>query len=244
MEQIPLSTLKSASSILTWLAFWLAVAAAVTGWLAAQVRSETGRRSDLRVATAEENTALAASAAAAANARAEAIKAENLRTEERVIGAERALEAERTERLKLEKRLAPRKITPAQAKGLRDKLTPHARARGSEITISVFATTGTAEAQLFAISLSEALEGCGFEIHPANVDYGISYMPRGVAVLSSDDPDGLARGRIVTEALVDIGVTAHLLPSRKAFSFPHGIVVDGTYLYNQGLSILVGDQMV
>jgi len=238
MDQISLSTLKTLSTVLTWAAFWLAIGAAVTGWLSAQVRSETSKRADLRVATAEQAAAEASSTAAKANSRTEAVRADNLATQERLVAAERALEAERAERIKLEMKLAPRRISSQDAESLKARLNGLTHARQTPVTIAVFATSETGEAQLFASSLALAIEQCGFNINRNTVHYGKPYALLGVGVLSSTDPDCLARGQAIASALEEIGILSQILPPRSASDGDN----DGTYIYNQAVSLMVGDR--
>lgn len=238
MDQIPLPTLKVLSSILTWAAFWFAIGAAVTGWLSAQVRSETSRRADLRVATAEQAAAEASSAAATANSKTEAIRADNLATQERLITAERALESERAERIKLEMKLAPRRISSQDAKALKARLGGLTHARETPVSVAVFSTSETGEAQMFASSLATAFQQCGFTINRNTVHYGKPYALLGVGVLTSTDPDCLARGQAIASALNEIGIASQMLPPREASAGD----ADGTYIYNQAVSLMVGDR--
>lgn len=241
MEQLSLPLLKTASTILTWATFWLAITTAVLGWAAAQVRSETGRRADLRVATAEQGAAEASSAAALANERTELLRSDNLGTQERLIDAERKLAAEQAARVELEKRVAARRLTAVQNEVFDTHLQHHVF-ESARPTIAVFSTTETGEAALFAKSLAEAISECGFEINRNHVHYGKGYHLQGVGVLTSTDPAGIALGQTFLEGFLAAGIAAHLLPPREAAPYPGDHTDEGTKLFNMGISIMVGDR--
>ncbi|MBN9143774.1 MULTISPECIES: hypothetical protein [unclassified Novosphingobium] len=174
MEQIPLKFLSSASSILTWATFALAICTALVGWISAQVRSETGRRADLRVATADEKAATALASAATANERAEALKAENFATQERLISAEHALEIERIARIRLQKATAPRTLAPETKEKISEVLT------GYKQSVRVLSISDM-EAQELARSFIETFDSIGLEVYfyafeqSAQNFYGFSY---------------------------------------------------------------------
>ena len=243
MDQIPLSTLRTAAAALTWATFWLAILTAGIGWLATQVRSESARRSDVRVATAEQQAAQAYSKAATANERAESLKSENLATRERLVAAERSLETERSARLELERRVAPRRISDNQVEKLRQSLANEVYVGDKPITVAVFATTETGEAQIFANSLALAMERCGFIINRNTVHYGKPYHLQGVGVLISDDPGALEHGVVFTNSLNGVGVSSVLLPPRNSAP-SHGETEfdQDTYRFNRGISLMVGDR--
>jgi len=125
--------------------------------------------------------------AAKANERAEALHQENLKTQTRLVAAERELEAERLHRLELEASVAPRILSPKQSEKLIAVLAASPRPLSIHLNF-----IGDEEANKYALAIAKALEtakvrgradGIGMIVPP----------PYGVAItLKANDPQGAA----------------------------------------------------
>jgi hypothetical protein len=133
--------------------------------------------------TAKRDAAQAHAAAASANERAESIHQANLETQSRLVATERQLEAERTERLRLEASVAPRMLSDEQAAVLITKLKKIPR------PVTVFLTfLGDEEANRYAQMIDGALNAAQVQRRTSGVGM-IAPPPYGLQItLGADNP--------------------------------------------------------
>jgi hypothetical protein len=187
--------------------------------LVALVRSNTlaGREIALLNGVAAE----AGNRAATANARVKEAEAEIASAEARIAEANRAAaeanataETERLERLRLEARLAPRTLSPAQQASLSRSLAP---LNGRSVDVLIYGSTP--EIDGFAFQIGQAAYAAGIHIHVWHVisgaGIGIVVQTRFGSDHTTDDD-----ARLITSALHDLGTDCKYQPQRFGEELP------------------------
>lgn len=174
------------------------------------------------------------------------VKESDLKTElsdaNRAISeANRAAEADRLARVKLEQRIQPRNLNAEQVHYLLARLRPMSRADqiALPLTVAVFATNDTLEAHRFADQIAGVFKEAGFTINRNTVHYGNPYAVVGLGILTSTDGEAVERGNKILSAFHEVGIAASQVPPRTTSDGKD----ENTRAFNLGVSVMVGDRI-
>lgn len=161
----------------------------------------TGAKTELatqqeRAAKAEASIALAEQHSAEANAKAEGFRLE-------IAKANEAAEQEKSARVRIEERLAWRRVSPEQHKEFVRALTPFA---GSMLVVAAF-NNADIESKTFAADLSHALNDAGWHA-PLNLSNTVSNLPVGIICsIDTSKEAGRALKRLLSQQFPGVSVS-------------------------------------
>lgn len=150
------------------------------------------------------------------NERISANEAETAHAKEAAALAIQKAEQERTGRMQLELKLAPRRLSATQSAVIARELKPIAQASGFvKQHASVIAIPETNEANNFAMDLSAAIANAGWTTYLGRNGMTGNIPPSaGVVIRTSSNPRSIAAGDAVAAALSREGFLAAVLPER------------------------------
>ncbi len=184
-----------------------------------QIASEE-RTSEARAATA--NADAAAAQARAAEAYESAARA-NARTAELQMAAEQAraeYERLREANLKLEERIAPRRVTAEQAVRLADLLR-----QGPRGPVTIVPKTFDEEATAFAEQIAGILQEAGFQLQPPSGPRPMSFGARGAFIWVQDPAAPPPHAALIQYCFGQVGIELPAQMNREVVSAPDVVYI-------------------
>lgn len=227
------------------LSFWanaFAITALIVGvvsayfiWLTGDIK-ETALKRELLAS--RERTAVLESSASASQERIAQLENETAE-------ANRRAEADRLARIKIEQRLAPRRLSDEALSRICDTMRPHAEiAPGVKQSVAVFPVSPAFETVAFANQLAACLEQAGWNVNRNSVTYGISLTVAGVGMLTSSNPRSILVGESLSAVLNGEQMFAHVLAVKRSGCEEMGYGLDeiSTNPWCSQVSVFVGDR--
>jgi len=159
-------------------------------------------RQEARIASAQGE-------AAEANKRAAEAGAEAAAANERAAEANRATERERLARVQLERKIAPRLLSPEQQSKITSEIRKLAEQRA---TITWY--SDSFEGAVFASHINSALKAASWKTDMRSSNAGVNNMPvvSGVVIMTEPNEGSITAGEVLLSALRNAGITAAVLP--------------------------------
>lgn len=232
-----------------WAGFGLtalgAAVAVVSSFVAYQV-------SDITQSDADKRIAVAGSAASQANAEAAKANEAAAKAHMRAAGLEKEAanlkaqaEADRFARIKIEERLAPRRLSENQMQSLLVALAPIATSpSGVRQSVAVFPSAISFEAAILADQLAAVLGSAGWTINRHPVTFGHALVVSGVQILTSSNRRGIEAANTLVRLLIAEGIAAGVLDFKRRGCEEMGYSeeqIDADPACSQ-ISVMIGDQ--
>jgi len=148
----------------------------------------------------------------------EKISEANVRAEEaKSVAAEanKIAEGERLERVKIEEKLSPRRISIEQQKSLSKKLSSLANVDGVRQSVAVFPTSSSFESSRLADEIANTLKAAGWDVNRNAVTFGHSYSVSGIGLLTSSNSRGIAVANEFVKAFNDERLLSFIFSAKR-----------------------------
>ncbi len=183
---------ETAASVYNWANVFL-IGALLVGFVATALVVKMG---NIKEAYLKRDIATANAESARAHERA-------AQAEERTAEANKKAEEERLARVKIEEKLAPRRLTQEQQSSISEHMSSWAKLPGTKIrqSVAVFPSSPSFESAVLADQIAAVLERAGWDMNRNAVTFGMSFSVAGVGILTSSNPRSIAVAEALAEAL-------------------------------------------
>lgn len=137
--------------------------------------------------------------------------------EARAAEANKKAEEERLARVKIEEKLAPRRLTQEQQSSISQHMSSWAKLPGTDIAQSaaVFPSSPSFESAVLADQIAAVLQRARWNINRNAVTFGMSLSVAGVGILTSSNPRSIAVAEALAEALTRERILTSIIPIKR-----------------------------